>query len=84
MTTIDISRIRDELDEILRRAEAGETVVVTRGSRPAFSIVPGPPRFEPRPVTVGALRGQVWIADDFDQTPEGVIRDWESAHDDPA
>lgn len=49
MTTIDISRVNDELDDILRRAEAGETVVVTRESRPAFSIVPSPPQLEPRP-----------------------------------
>lgn len=40
MKTITAKELRDNLDNIVRRARAGETIRVTYRSKPAFSIVP--------------------------------------------
>ncbi|MGB8818402.1 MAG: type II toxin-antitoxin system prevent-host-death family antitoxin [Rhizobiaceae bacterium] len=40
MTQLSIKQAKDQLSELGRRAEAGETFVVTRHGKPSFDIVP--------------------------------------------
>lgn len=42
MKTISAKELRDNLDRIVKRARAGETIKVTYRSRPAFTIIPEP------------------------------------------
>ena len=40
MTKVSIKEAKNRFTELGRRAEAGETVVVTRNGKPAFDLVP--------------------------------------------
>jgi prevent-host-death family protein len=61
---VTISEAKAHFAEVLKAAEGGETVIVTRHGKPVARIegVKEPVSL-PR---VGALKGQIWIADDFD------------------
>jgi prevent-host-death family protein len=67
MDAVSIHEAKTHFSRLVARAEAGEEIVVRRGPKPVAKIVayraPTTPR---RP---GALKGQVVIAEDFDETP---------------
>lgn len=62
---VSIAEAKAKLSELVSRAEAGEEIVLTRHGKVAARIVP-PEVVEPLP-RIGALKGKVWIADDFDE-----------------
>lgn len=80
MITVTVEEAQAQLPELIEKAVAGEEVVITRGDAPAVTLsaqkfIKGNPtgtiRFhdelapkEPR--VLGAAKGKVWIADDFD------------------
>ena len=55
----------------MRRAEAGEEIVITRRGRPAARLVPlaGMTSFAS---LRGTFRGQIHMADDFDELPDDI------------
>lgn len=58
-----IGEAKTRLSELVRRAEAGEEIVIRRGRTPVARLVPERPRALKPP---GSLEGRIWIADDFD------------------
>lgn len=71
MTTITIAEARDRLDELLAKAAKGEDVVIVREDGSTFTVVPKQsPPLKKRGL-VGSARGKIWMADDFDEIPEG-------------
>ncbi|MFZ1107258.1 MAG: type II toxin-antitoxin system Phd/YefM family antitoxin [Rhodomicrobium sp.] len=70
---VTISEAKVHLAELLKAAEAGETVILTRHGKPVARIVGiDEPVSLPR---IGALKGQIWIADDFD-APLEAFKDY--------
>jgi prevent-host-death family protein len=67
MDAVSIHEAKTQFSRLVARAEAGEEIVVRRGSTPVAKIVAYHPRTEPR--TPGALKGQIAIAEDFDEIP---------------
>lgn len=65
---IAIAAAKARLAEIVRRVERGEEIVLTRHGRPVARVVP-PARQDQLP-RIGALKGQIRIADDFDEPLE--------------
>jgi prevent-host-death family protein len=65
--TINVHAAKTHLSRLLERVEAGEELVIARAGRPIARLVPFRPRREPR--KPGLLRGQIWLADDWD-SPE--------------
>lgn len=60
------------LSELLRRVERGEEVVLARAGKPVAKLVPYHERpAEPR--RPGRWAGQVWLAPDFDETPDDLV-----------
>ncbi len=57
---------RSRLPELVRRAAAGEEIVIARDNRPVARIAPLASPAERKP---GSARGQVKLAPDFDETP---------------
>ena len=55
---------KTRLSELVAAAESGEEVVIARDGTPAVRLVAV--AAEHRPVRLGALAGQVELADDFD------------------
>ncbi|WP_192363569.1 type II toxin-antitoxin system Phd/YefM family antitoxin [Mesorhizobium mediterraneum] len=62
---IPIAEAKAKLSELVSRAQAGEEIVLTRHGKVVARLVPpASPDLLPR---IGALKGKIWIADDFDE-----------------
>jgi len=75
-TTVNIHEAKTHLSRLLVRAAAGEEIVIAKAGHPMAKLVAYEPRREPR--QFGRLAGKIWIADDFDETPEWLIEAFES------
>jgi prevent-host-death family protein len=64
---ISISEAKTQLSKLVARAERGEEVTIRRGNKPVVKLVAVDPPVAPARSPIGALRGQIWIADDFDE-----------------
>lgn len=70
--TVSIAQAKARFAALVARAEAGETVIVTRSGRPVACLGPLP---EKRPIKYGEFEG-TYLAEDL-SLPEEVIRDFE-------
>jgi prevent-host-death family protein len=70
--TVNVQEAKTHLSRLLEEAAAGEEIVIAKAGKPYVRLVPCLPEQSPRPL--GGWEGKVWIADDFDETPEEVIR----------
>ncbi len=70
-TTVNMHEAKTHLSRLVERAEHGEEIVIARAGKPAARIVPL--EASPGPRKMGGWEGKVWIADDFDETPEDLI-----------
>ncbi|CAN7449759.1 type II toxin-antitoxin system Phd/YefM family antitoxin [Mesorhizobium caraganae] len=62
---VSIAEARTKLSELVRRAKAGEEIVITRRGKPVAQLVaPVREHFLPR---IGALKGKIRISADFDK-----------------
>ena len=57
------------LSKLVKRAAAGEEIIVARAGEPVAKIIAytAPPK---KPRVPGLLKGKIWIAPDFDEIPE--------------
>ncbi|MDX1997671.1 MAG: type II toxin-antitoxin system Phd/YefM family antitoxin [Thermoanaerobaculia bacterium] len=75
MTTVH--QAKTHLSKLLQRVEAGEEIVIARGSRPIARLVP---YTEARPRQFGQDRGRFTVPEDFDAPlPEDVLRSFEGS-----
>jgi prevent-host-death family protein len=77
---VNIHEAKTHFSKLVERAEKGEDIVIARAGKPVARLV----AFHERPGArkPGALKGKIWIADDFDETPECLIDALEIAPDD--
>jgi prevent-host-death family protein len=68
MDSVSMHDAKTQLSQLVRRAEAGEEIVIRRGREPVAKLVAY--RGERR--IPGRLRGQIRIGADFDVLPEDV------------
>ena len=61
---------KSQLSRLGEMAWAGEDVVIVRAGQPYLRLAPYRERKFRR--NLGALKGQIWIAPDFDETPPEV------------
>jgi prevent-host-death family protein len=64
---ISAAEAKEKFSELLARAEAGEEIVVTRHGKAVAVIAPPPAIGRKRKSLIGAMKGKIWIADDFDE-----------------
>lgn len=76
MTTLNLYEAKTQLSKLVDRAAAGEEIVIAKAGKPMARLVPLEQR---RPRKSGFLKGRIWIAEDFDETPEEIIRDFEDS-----
>jgi prevent-host-death family protein len=74
---VNIHEAKTHLSRLVDRAAAGEEVIIGRAGKPVAKLVAYTPPVERR--TMGAMRGQIWIAPDFDETDEEVIELFENS-----
>lgn len=77
MTTITLQEATDNLGVVLRRALAGEEVIITRDESPVVRVSPvATPVARREP---GGAEGRIIIHEDFDDPlPEEVLHSFES------
>lgn len=74
MSSINIYDAKAQLSKLVARAEAGEEITLARNGRPVARLVPLGQT--PGPRRPGALKGQFWIAPDFDDFSAQDEADW--------
>lgn len=68
-----MGQAKTELSRLLARVEAGEEVEIARNGVPVARLVRVEPEMRPGEKFLngwGALKGQVWISDDFELSEE--------------
>ena len=62
---------KSQLSKLSQLACQGEDIVIARAGVPCVRLIPYE---EPRKIRQpGSLKGQIWIAPDFDETPPEII-----------
>ena len=72
---VNMHEAKTQLSRLGEKAWEGEEVVIAKAGKPYLRLVPY--RRESQPRKFGDLKGQIWIAPDFDETPEEVIKAFE-------
>jgi prevent-host-death family protein len=71
---VNMHEAKTTLSKLIELLESGEEVIIARAGRPVARLVPveaAPQR------NLGAWKGQVWMADDFDAPlPDELARAW--------
>jgi prevent-host-death family protein len=72
---VNIHEAKTHLSRLLQQVAEGEEIVIGKAGHPVARLVP----FEasPAPREPGAMRGKIWMADDFDETPDEVLSEFE-------
>jgi len=70
MHITNVSEAKAQLSALIERALAGEEVIIGKAGKPVAKLVKYQRREEQR--RPGALKGQIKIADDFDELPEDI------------
>jgi prevent-host-death family protein len=65
MEVVNVHEAKTHLSRLLQRVEAGEEIVIGRAGKPAAKLVPF--REQKAKRVGGQYRGQIWIAEDFDE-----------------
>ena len=73
---IDVHEAKARLSELVREAESGARVVISRRGRAVVQLVPVEQR---RSLKFGMDSGLVQIAPDFDALPAAVLQDFEDS-----
>lgn len=75
MVRVGMHEAKTNLSKLVERVEEGEEVVIERRGKPVARLVR---EREKRPFSEarGIFKGEIWIADDFDELPEELARDF--------
>jgi len=72
MHITNVSEAKAQLSALLERVLAGEEVIIGKAGKPVAKLVRYQRNEEQR--RPGALKGQIIIADDFDELPEDIAK----------
>jgi prevent-host-death family protein len=70
MVLRNISQAKAELSALIEAVQKGNEVIIAKAGKPVARLVPF--RGPARPRTPGSMRGEIWIAPDFDVLPDEV------------
>jgi len=76
MPTVNIFEAKTQLSKLIEMAEKGQDVVIARAGKPVARLT----RLEPkkREIKFGLMKGQIWVADDFDAPlPDEILSEFE-------
>ena len=62
---VSIAEAKNRLSQLVRAAEGGESVVITRNGRPVAQLMPAPARR--RTVRLGGMRGRIRLLPGWDK-----------------
>jgi prevent-host-death family protein len=70
MAQFNIGEAKAHFSALVQRALMGEEVIIARNNKPVLRLVPLQDARQPR--QPGSARGQVWMAEDFEETPKDL------------
>ena len=74
---VNMDEAKSNLSELGELAWKGEEVIIAKAGKPFLRLTPydnlEPEDEQPKRRPLGLLKGQIWIAPDFDDTPEELI-----------
>ncbi len=68
MAKFNVAEAKAHFSELVRKALLGEEVIIAKDNKPLLKLVPLQPAKGLR--KPGSAKAQVWMAPDFDETPE--------------
>ena len=68
MQLVNVHQAKTQLSKLLDQVVSGEEIVIARHGKPVARLSPMPAELPPR--KPGALKGKIWIADNFDDFDE--------------
>ncbi len=71
---INLTDAKAHLSKLIERALAGEEVVISKRGEPLVKLVPYEHDTSPRDMSVRIWEGEVWMAEDFDELPEDLLK----------
>lgn len=72
MRVVNIHAAKTHLSRLVNEVAAGEEIVIAKAGKPVARLLPFEPRRAPRQPDL--LKGEIWIADDFDDPlPEEIM-----------
>ena len=72
MHTINVHEAKTHLSKLLERVQSGEEIIIAKAGTPVARVVPySPPKRKITPP--GGMKGEIWIADDFDTPLDGLF-----------
>ena len=74
---VNMHEAKTQLSRLGELAWPGEKVVIARAGKPYLDLMPHRGSGEPR--KLGALKGKIWIAPDFDETSPELIEAFENS-----
>ena len=74
MLITNISEAKASLSKLIEQVLNGEEVIIGKAGKPVAKLVPYTQDTSPRTLGAGRWKGKIWIADDFDELPEDVLK----------
>lgn len=74
MQVINISEAKASLSKLIEQVLNGQEVVIGKAGKPVAKLVPYQMDTRPRVLGAGQWKGKIWIADNFDDLPDDLLR----------
>lgn len=82
MHITNISDAKATLSKLIEQVIRGEEVIIGKAGKPVAKLVPYSADTAPRELGIGTWKGNIWIADDFDDLPDDVLAAFTGVADD--
>jgi prevent-host-death family protein len=70
----NISEAKATLSKLIERVLNGEEVIIGKAGKPVARLVPYELDTSPRVLGAGRWKGKIWIADDFDEPSDEILK----------
>ena len=74
MQITNISEAKATLSKLIEKVLKGDEVIIGKAGKPVAKLVPYDLETSTRQLGVGHWHGKIWIADDFDDLPVGILQ----------
>jgi prevent-host-death family protein len=75
MYQINIHQAKTQLSKLVEEAALGEEIIIAKAGKPIAKLMPLD-KTERKPRVPGGMKGQIWMADDFDRMDEAELASW--------
>ncbi|HVZ82081.1 MAG TPA: type II toxin-antitoxin system prevent-host-death family antitoxin [Terracidiphilus sp.] len=75
---VNIFEAKTNLSKLIEQVERGGEVIIARAGKPVARLTQLEPKKRKKPIRFGLMKGEIWVADDFDDPlPDDVLKEFE-------